>query len=225
MSLNYVTANGLRFAYFEEGEGPLVLLLHGFPDTPHTWDAVRPALAADGFRVVSPFMRGYHPTEAPDVEDYGSDTLGRDALALIGALGEEQAVIVGHDWGASAAYSAAGLAPGKLRALVTVAIPHPAKIRPTPRLLWGVRHFFSLRRRGAADRVRKDDYAMIDTLVHGITRMPAIDDKIRLLRYFNLLKGDLPGCNFQEVVLKRQKKVPCLVHELRCLVDSKEICP
>jgi len=165
MSLHYVTANGLRFAYFEEGEGPLVLLLHGFPDTPHTWDAVRPALAADGFRVVSPFMRAYHPTEAPDVEDYGSDTLGRDALALIGALGEEQAVIVGHDWGASAAYSAAGLAPGKLRALVTVAIPHPAKIRPTPRLLWGVRHFFSLRRRGAASRVRKDDYAMIDALV------------------------------------------------------------
>ena len=163
--LRHVQANGLRFAYFEEGEGPLVLLLHGFPDTAHTWDAVRPALAAEGYRVVSPFMRGYHPTEAPSADEYDSDTLGRDALALIDALGEEQAVLVGHDWGASAAYSAAGLGPNKLSALITMAVPHPAGLRPSPRLLWQFRHFFSLRRRGAADKARKSDFAVIDELV------------------------------------------------------------
>jgi pimeloyl-ACP methyl ester carboxylesterase len=165
-TLQHVQANGLRFAYFEEGRGPLVLLLHGFPDTAHTWDAVRPALAAAGFRAVSPFMRGYAPTEIPAGEAYGADTLGADALALIAALGEEKAYLVGHDWGASAAYSAAGLAPHKLRMLITVAIPHPASILPTPAALWGARHFFYLSRRGAAAEVRAGDYAYIDELVH-----------------------------------------------------------
>jgi pimeloyl-ACP methyl ester carboxylesterase len=161
-----VRANGLRFAYFEEGRGPLVLLLHGFPDTPHTWDHVRPALAQSGFRAVSPYLRGYVPTEIPQEEAYDADTLGRDALGLIEALGEERAVVVGHDFGASAAYSAAGLAPERLRLLITVAVPHPASIFPTPRFLWAARHFFSLRRRGAARWIRAGGLAHIDTLVH-----------------------------------------------------------
>lgn len=140
-------------------------MLHGFPDTPHTWDAVAPAVAAAGFRVVTPFTRGYAPTEIPAAEAYDSDTLARDALALIEALGEERAVLVGHDWGASAAYSAAGLAPERLRMLVTVAIPHPASIIPTPGAVWNVRHFFSLSRRGAAARIRAGDMKHIDELV------------------------------------------------------------
>src|SRR5262249_44833733 len=114
---------------FEEGRGPLVLLLHGFPDTAHTWDAVRPALAGAGFRA---FMRGYAPTEIPDREAYDADTLGRDALALIEALGEEKAFLVGHDWGATAAFSAAGLAPERLRMLITVAIPPSGVDRTDP---------------------------------------------------------------------------------------------
>ena len=61
MRSNFVDANGLRFAYLEEGSGPLVLLLHGFPDTAHTWDELRPRIAAKGYRAVSPFMRGYSP--------------------------------------------------------------------------------------------------------------------------------------------------------------------
>lgn len=164
MKIRFVSANGLRFAFLEEGEGPLVLMLHGFPDTAHTWDHVRPALAAAGFRAVSPFMRGYVPSEIPAAEAFDSDTLGRDALALIGALGEERAVVVGHDWGASAAYSAAGLGPERLRFLVTMAVPHPAGILPTPALLWAARHFFKLGRRGAADRLRKTGLAYVDEL-------------------------------------------------------------
>ncbi|MCA9704939.1 MAG: alpha/beta hydrolase [Myxococcales bacterium] len=164
-SLRHVEANGLRFAYFERGEGPLVLALHGFPDTAHTWDAVRPALAADGYRVVTPFMRGYPPTQIPARDDYDADTLGRDALALIEALGERAAVLLGHDWGASAAFSAVGLAPERVRALVTMAVPHPARLRPTPRLLWTFRHFVTLTLPGAAARARKDDFATIDALV------------------------------------------------------------
>lgn len=163
--MKFVTANGLRFAYLEEGSGPLVLLLHGFPDTPQTWSDVRPALAKAGFRAVSPFTRGYHPSEAPAVEAYDADTLGADVLALIQALGEESAIVVGHDWGAAAAYSAVGLAPERVRFLVTVGIPHPASILPTPRVLWAVRHFWTLSRKGAAAKLRAGDLAYIDELV------------------------------------------------------------
>jgi pimeloyl-ACP methyl ester carboxylesterase len=163
--LSTIRANGLRFAYLEQGSGPLVLLLHGFPDTPQTWDQVRPALAQAGFRAVSPFMRGYVPTEIPAQPAYDSDTLGRDALALIEALGERSAFVVGHDWGASAAYSAVGLQPERIRMIVTVAIPHPASIVPTPHVLWAVRHFFKLRRTGMAARLRAENLAYIDELV------------------------------------------------------------
>lgn len=164
-SVKSIEANGLRFGYLESGGGPLVLLVHGFPDTAYSWNATRSALAAAGFRAVAPFTRGYAPTEVPAAEEYGSDTLGRDLLALIQALGGEPAVVVGHDWGASAAYSAAALAPASIRLLVTLAIPHPASMKPTPSLLWAVRHFFSLRQRRAVDWVPNNNFAYIDELV------------------------------------------------------------
>jgi pimeloyl-ACP methyl ester carboxylesterase len=158
-------ANGLSFTCLEEGEGPLVLLIHGFPDTAHSWDRARPALAAAGFRAVSPFTRGYAPSAIPGDGDYRLETLARDAVALIEALGEESAIVVGHDWGAAAAYGAAILAPERVRMLVTVAIPHPASVRVTPRMVWKARHFISFRRRGAGDRVRAADFAHVDELV------------------------------------------------------------
>jgi pimeloyl-ACP methyl ester carboxylesterase len=159
-----VEANGVDFAYIEEGSGPLVLMLHGFPDGARTWDAVRPAVAAAGFRCVTPFMRGYFPTAIPSDSRYDSETLGNDVLALIAALGEERAIVVGQDWGANAAYCAAGLEPERVRLLVTLAIPHPATMLPTPSLLWTVRHFFTLNFSGAAARTRKGDFRHLDEL-------------------------------------------------------------
>ena len=168
MDVKFVDANGLRFGYLEAGAGPLVLLVHGFPDTAYTWDATMPRLAAAGYRAVAPFTRGYHPTAIPAEPAYDPETLARDLVALIDGLrapGEGPVSVVGHDWGAAAAYAAAALAPDKLRLLVTLAIPHPATIRPTPRLAWTMRHFLALRRKGAAARVARDDFAMVDTLV------------------------------------------------------------
>ncbi|MFO0555791.1 MAG: alpha/beta hydrolase [Polyangiaceae bacterium] len=166
--LKSIQAGDVRFAYFEVGAGadrPLVLCIHGFPDTPHSWSAVAPAIADMGFRVVAPFTRGYYPTTVPAKPAYDTDTLGRDILNLITALGAESAIVIGHDWGASAAYSAASLGPERVRLLVTIGIPHPASIRPSPRLAWAVRHFVSLSVPGAAGRVRKNDFAHIDELV------------------------------------------------------------
>lgn len=160
-----VEVNGVRLAVVCEGEGPLALLLHGFPDTPRTWDAVRPALVALGFRVAAPFLRGYAPSAIPADGRYDADTLGRDAAGLIDALGAKDAVVIGHDFGAGAALSAATLFPEKVRMLVTMAIPHPATVVPTPRLLWTVRHFVTLRLPGAAGRIRRGELRHLDELV------------------------------------------------------------
>jgi pimeloyl-ACP methyl ester carboxylesterase len=155
-----VSANGISFAYLEEGTGPLVLLLHGFPDTAHTWDDVRPKIAARGYRAVSPFMRGYRPTEIPK-EDADAETLSRDALALIEALGEKQAILVGHDWGASAVYGATSIDATRVSKLIAIAIPHPTTLVPTPRKVWGVRHFLAYKMPGAAKRFAADDFAAL----------------------------------------------------------------
>ena len=166
MEPRFVAANGLRFGYLSSGNdaAPLVLLAHGFPDTAHTWDAALPALAAAGLRAVAPFSRGYAPTEIPPDGRYDIDTLGRDLLALVDAFGAERAILVGHDWGAIATYAAAALAPTRVRLAVTFAIPHPASVRPTPRLLWQMRHAIALRLPGAAARFRAGDFARVDTL-------------------------------------------------------------
>ncbi len=161
--IRQVEASGLRFAYLEQGTGPLVLLLHGFPDTPHSWDDLRPRLAARGYRVVSPWMRGYAPTQIPE-RDADLETLGRDVLALIAALGETQAIVVGHDWGAAAAYVAATREPGRVAKLVAIAIPHPGSLRPSPRQLWGARHFLTFKMPGAARRFAAHDFAALPAL-------------------------------------------------------------
>src|ERR1700731_5165019 len=112
-----VRASNLNFTVIEMGDGPLVLRLHGFPDTAHSFRHQMPALAAAGYHVVAPFMRGYSPTEpAPDGR-YDSAALSEDALALIAALGYKDAIIFGHDWGAVAAYGAAAVAPDRVSEL------------------------------------------------------------------------------------------------------------
>ena len=122
-----VTANGLEFRYLSAGDGPLALLLHGFPDTAHTWRHLLPALAGAGFRAVAPWTRGYAPTQVPADGDYTVAALAADANALHDALGGgPDAVLVGHDWGAITAYGAAALEPDRWRRVVTMAVPPPA---------------------------------------------------------------------------------------------------
>ena len=119
-----VTANEVDFTYLECGEGPLALCLHGFPDTAHSFRHLLPALADAGFRAVAPYMRGYAPTAVPADGKYDGVTLGRDANALAEALGGgPDAVLIGHDWGAGAAYAATAMAPERWRRVVTMAVP------------------------------------------------------------------------------------------------------
>jgi pimeloyl-ACP methyl ester carboxylesterase len=105
-------------------DGPLALCLHGYPDTAWTWRHLGPALASQGWRVVAPFMRGYAPTDLAPDGCYQVGALARDAIEAHAALaGDERAVLIGHDWGAIAAYVAGAHAPALYRRVVTLAVP------------------------------------------------------------------------------------------------------
>ncbi len=124
-SLKTIDANGVSFAYIEQGTGPLLLCLHGFPDHAPTFRPIMPALADAGYRVVAPYMRGYRPTVAPEGAPYQAAALGLDVAALIEALSpHEPACVFGHDWGAIAAYAAALAAPQRIRRLVVSSVPY-----------------------------------------------------------------------------------------------------
>lgn len=139
--LKYVDANGITFAYLEEGEGPLVLLIHGYPETARSWAAVQSRIAVAGYRVVAPFTRGYPPTTASETADYSVRALGQDALALIDALGEESAILIGHDWGASTVYEAATADPSKVVKLVALSVPHARAVADDPSIFLEAPHF------------------------------------------------------------------------------------
>ena len=123
-----VSANGVRLHTAEAGEGPLVLLLHGFPQFWWTWRAQLTALAGAGFRVVAPDLRGYGASDKPP-RGYDLPTLSADVAALVRALGERDAVVVGHDWGGLLGWTAAALHPRVVRRLVVVSMAHPRLLR------------------------------------------------------------------------------------------------
>ncbi len=120
-------ANGARFAALADGpaEGPLVLLLHGFPELSRSWSHQLPALAAAGYRAVAPDLRGYGRSERRGPYDLG--TLAADAAGMVTALGRDRAVVVGHDWGGAVAWAAAGRHPEVVERLVVLNCP-PASV-------------------------------------------------------------------------------------------------
>ena len=123
--------NGLRMRVTTQGQGPLVLLCHGFPEHPHSWRHQIAALSAAGYCVAAPDMRGYGATDAPaDVDLYTLPHLVGDMVDLVKALGQTQAVIVGHDWGAAVAWNSALLRPDLFRAVAGLSVPYapPGKV-------------------------------------------------------------------------------------------------
>lgn len=153
-----IDANGIRFGYHAMGDGPLVLLLHGFPDTAKAWEHVLSPVAQDGFRAVAVYMRGYSPTAVPQ-QDATTEDLATDVLALIEAFAAEQAVVVGHDWGAAAAYAATAADPARISKLITVALPHPAGFKPSATDVWRARHFLTFKRKSAPGKFVANDFA------------------------------------------------------------------
>ncbi|MFJ4652101.1 alpha/beta fold hydrolase [Nocardia sp. NPDC088792] len=132
-----VSVNGLNMHLAEAGSGPLVLLLHGFPELWYSWRHQLPALAAAGYHAVAPDLRGHGRTDGPpEVEDYGMSDHVADAVALLDALGARTAVLVGHDWGANTVWAAAELHPERFTALAALSVPHrPRSPRPPIEML------------------------------------------------------------------------------------------
>ncbi len=214
-----VRANGLTFHFHELGEGPLALLLHGFPDTPHGWHHFMPALAAAGYRVVAPFTRGYAPTEVPATSRTTLDELAADALALIDALGHSSAVLVGHDWGGATAYLAATLAPEKISRLIVAGIPHTAALKPSLSLLWAARHFLALSLPGAASRAHKSQLAVLDHLYRrwsptwrfGPEETAPVKAALAELKNVDAAFGYYRGARVAPQAFRRKISVPTLV--------------
>ncbi len=128
-----VDAAGTRLHYVEAGEGPLVLLVHGFPESWYSWRHQLPALAAAGYRAVAIDVRGYGRSSKPlAVEDYRMVRLVADNVGLVSALGEQHAVVVGHDWGAPIAWTSAMLRPDVFTAVAGLSVPFspPSEHRP-----------------------------------------------------------------------------------------------
>ncbi|MFF0967237.1 alpha/beta fold hydrolase [Streptomyces sp. NPDC003703] len=122
-----------RLHLVEQGSGPLVLLLHGFPESWYSWRHQLPALAAAGYRAVAPDVRGYGRSSKPVATDaYRMLDLVEDNVALVRALGEEQAVVVGHDWGSGIAAASALVHPGVFRAVGLLSVPYTPPGGPRP---------------------------------------------------------------------------------------------
>ena len=121
----FVETNGIRMAVYEQGDGPPVILLHGFPELAFSWRHQLPALEAAGFRAIAPDLRGYGRTDVPpDVLDYRIEELIADVHGLLDGLELESATFVGHDWGALLLWQMALRAPARIERLVILNIPH-----------------------------------------------------------------------------------------------------
>jgi pimeloyl-ACP methyl ester carboxylesterase len=168
-----VAANGIDFAYLEAGpsDGPLALCLHGFPDHAPTFteSGLLGALAGAGYHAVAPWLRGYAPTALAPDGNYEVASLALDALALADALAPDRdAVLIGHDWGAIAAYVATGHRPERFNKLVAMAVPHQAALMTrflsTPEQLKRSWYTFFFQSPLADMVVPINDYAVIDML-------------------------------------------------------------
>lgn len=128
ISFRFVQANGIRFRVAEQGEGPLVLLVHGWPESWYSWRHQMHALAAAGFRAAAPDMRGYGHTDKPEpIEAYDMHHLMADVVGLVDALGEGRCHLVGHDWGAIAACPTAILHPDRFWSLTAMSVPYTGR--------------------------------------------------------------------------------------------------
>ncbi|MFJ2901986.1 alpha/beta fold hydrolase [Streptomyces sp. NPDC087212] len=176
-----IDVNGIRLHIAEEGEGPLVVLLHGFPESWHSWHHQFGPLAAAGFRVVAPDQRGYGRSDHPeDVDAYSILNLVGDVVGLIQALGERQAYVVGHDWGAPVAWHTALFRPDMVLGVAGLSVPPPFRgshppLRAMDEMFGGRFYWNYFEQPGVADA----EFAR--------------DTRTALRKFFYMASGDAPG--------------------------------
>ena len=166
-----IQANDLQFTCDLVGpeDAEAVLMLHGFPQTRHTWRAELPALAAAGFRACAPDQRGYSAGARPaGIESYRIESLVADALAIADALGAERFHLVGHDWGGQLAWMIAAHHPERVRTLTVLSRPHPAAFAQAmakdEQQSGRSRHHRSFQRAEATDELLANDCARLRSI-------------------------------------------------------------
>jgi pimeloyl-ACP methyl ester carboxylesterase len=198
-----VTANGIRFHVAECGpaDGPLVLLLHGFPEFWWSWRSQLVALGAAGFHAVAPDLRGYGASDKPP-RGYDQYTLSSDVAGLVRALGARDAVLVGHDWGGALAWTVATLHPAVVRRLAVVGMSHPLRVLEALRTDAAQRRassymaFFQLPR-APETRLVRDDGAYVGRLLHrwGGPGFPDAETEARCRQAVQIPKA--PNCTLE----------------------------
>ena len=226
MTHRYANVGGVRLHYVEAGEGPLVLLLHGFPQFWYEWRHQIPALVEAGFRVVAPDMRGYNLSDKPPgVRAYRVELLARDVERLILACGERTASVVGHDWGAIVAWIAAMRHPGRVERLAILNVPHPARfldglLSPGQLLRSSYMFFFQIPRLPEAV-IRAGDFALLQSVFRRDPVRPGAFTAGDIERYAEAMAQ--PGAltatlNYYRALLRNPREVGALLERIEAPV-------
>jgi len=187
-----IATNGVQLHTLEAGEpgAPVVILAHGFPELAYSWRHQIPALAAAGYHVLAPDQRGYGRSTRPtDIADYNVAALSADLIGLLDHVGADQAVFIGHDWGAPVVWNSAQLHPDRVAAVVGLSVPAVprARIPPTKafRSIFGDNFFYMLyfQEPGIADaELDADPGRTITRLMGGLTRSEDPAAAIKMIR-------------------------------------------
>ena len=137
VTFRFIESNGIKMRIAEAGTGPLVLLAHGWPESWYSWRHQMTMLADAGYHAVAPDMRGYGETDKPAaVDDYDVNHVAGDLVGILDALGEETAILVGHDWGAIVAWTTVLLHPSRFTALIAMSVPYGGRVAQSPMESW-----------------------------------------------------------------------------------------
>jgi pimeloyl-ACP methyl ester carboxylesterase len=222
----YANLGDVHLHYVEAGEGPLVLLLHGFPQFWYQWRYQIQALVEAGFRAVAPDMRGYNLSyKPPGVRAYRVELLARDVQRLIEACGERAAAVVGHDWGAIAAWVAAMRHPGRVERLVILNVPHPARsldgLLSPGQLLRSSYVFFFQVPRLPEEFIRAGDFALLRSTLRRDPVRPGTFTAGDIERYVEAIAQ--PGAltaslNYYRALLRRPRETRSLLKRIEAPV-------
>ena len=163
-----IAGDGITLSVQDEGEGPAVLLLHGFPDSSNLWRNQVPALLDAGLRVIAPDLRGFGKSDRPQgVDDYGVGRSVHDLHAVLDALGIERARVVGHDFGAAVAWVFAGTAPERVERLVVMSVGNPNTARTIEQREKAWYQLFFQFTDVAEELLRRDDWKLMREILRG----------------------------------------------------------
>ncbi len=219
-----IKANGIEFAYLEQGQGPLLLCLHGFPDNAWSWEYQIPDFAKAGYRVIAPFLRGYAPSEVPAAGYFDRGTLALDIKELIATLNDgKPAIVVSQDWGAAITYGLLAAFPESVSRAVVMAIPHPVAVGRSlrsPGQVIRAFHWWLFQLPWLPERIsRARDFAFIEFLWRYWA--PGFDDRAHIARIKQTLAnpGSLSAAiNYYRAAFNPRLRDPAL-EEVRARMD------